>query len=120
MHIQEQRWHYGRRFLITTEGASAHLEIYDQPEGEYKVQAYFGALWVEPEYRRKGLARKLLHKAEEIARAEGMEFVFLEWRKACTLREIARWYEREGYNDIAFDGMATYVLYRKNLKGSEE
>lgn len=116
MHVQEQKWHYGRRFLITTEGASVHLEIYDEPLDEYQVQAYIGALWVEEPYRKKGLARKLLRKAEEIAKAEGMDAVFLEWRKVCTLKEIAQWYEREGYNDIAFDSRATYILFKKILK----
>lgn len=120
IHVQEQTWHYGRRFLITTEGASVHLEIYDEPLDEYQVQAYIGALWVEEPYRRNGLARKLLRKAEEIAKAEGMSCVFLEWRKVCTLSEIARWYEREGYDDVAFDNHGTYVLYRKNLKGGKK
>lgn len=118
MHIQEQRWHYGRRFLITTEGASAHLEIYTEPARDARVQAYFGALWVEPAYRRKGIARRILHTAEELAKLNGQDAVWLEWRESDTPVEIARWYEREGYNDVEFGG--GYALYKKSLKGGEK
>ena len=114
MHIQEQRWHYGRRFLITSEGASAHLELYDPPCKD-GVAAYFGALWVEPAYRRKGIARRVLHTAEELAKANGQDAVWLEWRESDTPVEIAQWYEREGYDAKEFG--RGYALYKKNLKG---
>lgn len=114
MHIQEQKWHYGRRFLITTEGASAHLEIYVEPVGYERIQAYFGALWVESAFRRKGLARQILRKAEEIAKENGQTAVFLEWRKTDTPVKIARWYEREGYRGVSLGN--GYTLYKKELK----
>lgn len=77
--------------------------------------AFIYALWVEPQARRKGEAKKLLERAEDIAREAGHKAVRLEWHDY-TPKEILYWYMRNGYDDKAFDGMGKYVLLEKILQ----
>lgn len=117
IHIQKQTWELMTLYLLTTEGGSAQLEIYPEPEGDYGVRAYICKLWVEPEYRRKGLAKALLDTAEELARREGMEAVFLEWYEPDTPRWMLDYYMERGYGEVAFsrgDALLKKVLVNNN------
>lgn len=102
INIQKQTWQRLTLYLLTTEGASVQLEIYPEPEGKFKEQAYICKLWVEPEYRRKGIAKALLNTAEALARRNGMEAVFLDWYEPDTPRWMLDHYIERGYDDVAF------------------
>lgn len=110
--IHEQHWHTASRWIISVEGASVQLDIFPEPIHD-GIKALIWALWVDPGYRRKGLAKALLQKAEEIAKALNEPFVWLEWDSHDTGRDILQWYLRSGYNDIAFSN--TKVLLKKEL-----
>lgn len=98
---QRQEWHTKVIYLIADEYGSVQLELYKD------VQSFGGTAWlwdlfVLPEHRRKGHARRLLKRAEEIAQSEGHKTLHMEWEEANTGREVLDWYIREGYDDVAF------------------
>lgn len=101
IHIQKQTWETMTLYLLTTEGGSVQLEIYDKPCDD-GVQAYICKLWVEEEHRRKGIATALLNTAEELARRENMAAVYLDWNGRVTPRWTLDWYCRREYDDVAF------------------
>lgn len=111
INVQKQKWHYGTRYLLTTEGGSVGLEFYDEPTDE--VEAYISALWVEEPHRRKGIATALMNTAEEIARREGYKSVWLEWRDTESEEHTLKWYLRRGYDDKKFG--RGYALLEKKL-----
>lgn len=113
LRINEQEWTNTHRWVISTDDASVQLEIYPKPRGEYKIKAYIWALWVDASSRKKGIATALLQKAEEIATAQGEPFVWLEWDGTDSDHFVLDWYQRHGYNDVAFG--AQNVLLRKTL-----
>ena len=113
MRINEQKWRNTHRWVISTDEASIQLEIYPEPRGDERIKAYIWALWVDPCSRRRGLATELLHKAEEIASAEGERYVWLEWDKADSDPFVLDWYQRQGYDEVAF-GPGNSLL-RKHL-----
>lgn len=102
MRVNEQKWRNTHRWVISTDEASIQLEIYPEPRGDDRVKAYIWALWVEPTARKKGTATALLRKAEEIAKAQGEPFVWLEWEDADSDRFVLEWYQRNGYEEVAF------------------
>ena len=106
--IQKQTWRRLTRYLLTTEGGSVQLELFNETPCR-DMWAYIWALWVEPEHRRKGIAKALLDKAEEIARNEGIDAVWLEWEKEDAVwpddnhaDKILEHYYRRGYEDVEF------------------
>lgn len=113
MRINEQRWSKTHRWVISTEEASIQLEIYPTPQGDDRVKAYIWALWVDPQHRGKGIATQLLHKAEEIAKAEGEPYVWLDWDKRDSDRYVIDWYIRQGYDEVSFG--TNNSLLRKSL-----
>lgn len=113
MRVNEQKWRKAHRWVISTDEASIQLEIYPEPRGDDRVKAYIWALWVEPHARKKGIATELLHKAEEIAAAEGEPFVWLDWDKEDSDSYVLNWYIQQGYQEVAFG--AHNALLRKQL-----
>lgn len=118
LRIHEQKWSNTHRWIISTEEASIQLEIYPEPRGEDKIKAYIWALWVAPSARKKGIATELLSKAEEIAKAQGEPFVWLEWDDADSDRFVLEWYQRNGYEEVAFG--THNVLLRKALTSEQK
>lgn len=114
MIIQEQRWHDKTRYIIIDECASVHLELHDQTQ-DFGGKAFIWALWTNPDCRRKGHARKMLERAERIAKASGHEAVYLEWFERDTPDEILLWYRRRGYESVDFSEIGDYVLLKKDL-----
>lgn len=109
IHIQKQTWTKLTRYVLFTKGGSVQLEIYKEPRGARGVKAYLYALWVDPRHRRKGIAKALLNTAEEIARREGMDAVYLEWKREDAewpgenhALDIFRHYCDRGYDDVEF------------------
>lgn len=116
--IYEQKWSKTHRWIISTEGASIQLEIYPHPQGSDGVKCYIWALWVDPEYRKKGIATQLLRKAEEIATEQGEPLVWLDWDKKDSGQFVLDWYARNGYSEVAFG--KDIALLRKTLKPAEQ
>lgn len=113
MRVNEQKWRNTHRWVISTDEASIQLEIYPEPRGDDRVKAYIWALWVDPHFRGKGIATELLHKAEEIAKAEGEPYVWLDYNKADSDQFVLDWYKRQGYDEVSFG--STDALLRKAL-----
>lgn len=116
IHIQKQTWEHMTLYLLTTDGGSVQLEVYDKP-CEDNVQAYICKLWVDEEYRRKGIATALLNTAEELARRENMTAVYLDWNGRETPRWMLDYYMERGYGEVAFsrgDALLKKVLVNNN------
>ena len=103
----------GRLYLLIdgeTPAASIALHKIDEKTCELK------RLYVKPEYRRKGIAEKLLDRIIEEARETGYSYMVLDTMPA--LKEAIRLYEKKGfyriekYNNNPFEKM---LFYRKDL-----
>lgn len=96
--IQVQNWESFTRYLIFSPEGSVIFEKHKNPLpwGGY---AYIFGLWVVDEYRKQGIARQLLDKAEEIAQSIGCKDVCLEWVNT-TPNWTLQWYYRQGYRDL--------------------
>lgn len=114
MLIQTQRWYDKTRYILIDECASVHLELYDIPQ-ENDATAFIWALWTNPDCRRKGHARRMLERAEQIAAENGHDAVYLEWLQIDTPVEILFWYYRCGYQMQETSGNGDYVLLKKSL-----
>lgn len=114
VHIQKQTWETMTLYLLTTESGSVQLEIYDKPYDD-GVQAYICKLWVDEKHRRKGIATALLNTAEELARRENMDAVYLDWNGRVTPRWTLDWYFRREYDDVSFG--KDNALMKLTLKG---
>ena len=112
--IERQDWREFTRFLIIGKHCSVQLELYKEPRGENRVQAYIYGLYTDASHRREGYAKRMLEKAESIARQEGFHSVFLEWDIKDTPIDIFLWYERCGYDEIAMNPGKNSLL-RKQL-----
>lgn len=113
IHIQKQTWETMTLYLLTTEGGSVQLEIYNEPCDD-GVQAYICKLWVEDEHRCKGIATALLNTAEELARREDMNAVYLDWNGRYSPQWTLDWYFRRKYHDVAYN--EDNVLMKLTLK----
>lgn len=112
MIIHKQEWSSCTRYLIVHKHGSVQLELYSEKQ-KFGGTAYIWALWVEEAHRREGIATQLITLAEDLAKQEGHDAVYLEWNKADSSYEIFDWYERRGYDEKEFgDG---YSLMRKEL-----
>lgn len=114
--IQKQTWDGITRWLIFNEHGSVMLDIYAEPRGEEKIKAYIWSLWVDEWHRGKGLGKSLLGTAEEIARRENMDAVFLDWNKNESEQWVLDWYMKKGYDDVAFNTRPSMVLLKRVFK----
>ncbi len=115
IHTQIQRWHFGTRYLLYTKGASVQLETFKTPQVYIDGTALIWALWVDEPYRRRGIAARLLDRAEELARSEGHEAVYLDWDGRDTPVAILEYYKRRGYTVTGRSSSGATVL-KKILK----
>lgn len=120
--IQKQKWPEYTRYIIAHEvpggTASVMLKLFNEPQiwNGQCVTAYLYGLWVDEAIRRRGYASRLLYLAEQIAKEQGHESVFLEWSIMEAPHEICAWYERSGYVQKAFNtGETTRALMMKSL-----
>lgn len=84
----------GRVFVADCEGRLAGC-VSAAPEGEH---VYLGRLSVLPEFRRRGIANRLLEAAEDYARETGLGAVLLKVRVA--LPENQAFFRARGYREI--------------------
>lgn len=94
--------------------ATVHLELFNQPVGEFGVTAEIYALWVNSEIRGQKFASSLLDKAEDIARKQGHKRVYLYWDNRDTPQWVLDWYHRRGYEDVGFNEYRVALI--KNLE----
>ena len=111
--IHRQEWHTLTRYILSCEEGTITLELYKEPQGHDKVQAYICNLWVKEPYRKQGIAAQLLNKIEEIAREDGHKEVWLQWDRRDTENFVRKWYERQGYAKKAFGN--NILLMKKEL-----
>jgi len=113
--IQRQKWHdYTRYVIFDTSGGSVQLELYPEIQ-KFGGTAFIYALWVDKSCRRRGMAKRLLDRAEGIAKQEGHEAVMLEWELKDTPIEILEWYKRRGYVISVSSGHGNYARLIKLL-----
>ena len=108
---------FTRHNLIADDCGIVVLDEYDKDcdwRPEIKAgNAYLWNLSVKRDARYKGVAKALMVKAEQVARAAGCEHIYLEWSVTETLPWVRDWYHRLGYEARTFsDG---YELMRKKL-----
>jgi ribosomal protein S18 acetylase RimI-like enzyme len=113
MKIQHQIWGENTRDLIMTEGGTVQLGIYKEPISDiFPCRAYISCLWVDEEYRRQGIATRLMKCAEQLARNAGIDRVYLDFKEDDTPVEILEWYIRNGYEEIAEHSDGSYTLQK--------
>ena len=87
----------GYLLLARLDGAAAGCGVLvchpDQKLGEIK------RVWIAPQARGHGLARRVLHRLEAIAREQGLAYLRLDTNRV--LHEAHRLYRSEGYSEIA-------------------
>ncbi len=97
IYVQKQIWStYIKYFIFDTNGGSIQLNLYSEKQ-DFGSTACIYALWVDENQRRKGIAKRLLDKAENIARQERHKDIVLDYEHKDTPVEIFDWYKRCGY-----------------------
>lgn len=97
--IYVQEWADTNRYIIIHEHGTIQLNLYKK-ENNDGISAYVFGLYVDKNFRRNGVAKSLLEKAEQIARDNGYKSVALTYYSDSTPIDIMRWYERNGYKVI--------------------
>lgn len=111
---QRQEWNSKVIYLIADEYGSAQLELYKDMQN-FGGTCWLWDLFVLPEYRRQGHAKRLLKRAEKIAKAEGHKSVILEWEAVNSEEWLLHHYLRNGYTEKQFSGNGDYYLLEKKL-----
>ncbi len=106
----KQPWERMKRLTYSGAEGSVVLEIYRQPEGKMKVEAYICNLMVEPDCRGKGYGKSLIEWAEKKAKEHGFKKVYLSWRLTESKDFVRRWYERMGYKEVAFGNDGSLMM----------
>lgn len=116
--IQRQEWNDFVRYLIVEEYGSIIVDIYNKPQlldcGTYSEygRILIWSLYVQPEYRRMGFARRLLAEAEKIARLTGRQYVYMFWKNTTPI-EVLHFYKRLGYYyPEPAEGNSRILLYK--------
>lgn len=111
---QKQVWNNKTIYLIADEHGAVQLELYAEKQN-FSGTCWLWDLFVLPEHRRQGHAKRLLRRAEEIAKAEGHESVTLEWEAVNSGEYLLDFYLRNGYDEKEFSGNGDYYLLEKKL-----
>ncbi|MCM1225129.1 MAG: GNAT family N-acetyltransferase [Lachnospiraceae bacterium] len=111
---QRQEWNNKVIYLISNEYGSVQLELYKDKQN-FGGTCWLWDLFVVPEHRRQGHAKRLLKRAEEIAKNEGHKSVFLEWEAVNSEDWLLHYYLRQGYDEKQFSGNGDYYLLEKKL-----
>ena len=117
MKVIEEKWTRLTLYNIVDDlhRGSIQLDVYNNPENE--VKAYIINLWVLPEYRKRGIGKALLDKAEELAKERtDEEYVYLVYWEKDTPLYMFKYYKKRGYEEYAFGGPGKPVLMRKKLR----
>lgn len=114
----EQDWNdYIRHFVICEKGM-VMIDIHRTTQNRYECKAIIWGLYVNEKERRKGVAKQLLAAAEDIARDNGQEIVYLEWKEP-TPQWVFNWYIHMGYDEREF-GKGYAVMYKTLTNRKED
>ncbi|MCD8394514.1 MAG: GNAT family N-acetyltransferase [Bacteroidales bacterium] len=98
-------------------------QIPDAGNDEYEERVWgrccIWNLFVRPDFRRRGIAAKLLQLAEKWGKEQGVEMAELGWREEDTPKEILRWHIRKGYSEVEFGPHSAILEKRIGGKGGE-
>ena len=78
------------------------VELAVYKKGEHEGEALVWNLYVDKEYRRKGLARRLMDEARKWAKHLGAHTCALEWSLRESPNWVFDWYCRLGYDEKEF------------------
>lgn len=98
--IQKQTWKDEIRILITDEENLSSVQIFIPlyvSDIFGKADALIYALFVDNNYRRKGVAKSLLQLAEQQAKLNGVKTIGLHFVEEESDRFVLDWYLRSGY-----------------------
>lgn len=103
------------RLTVLTENGEGKIQVdmLNRDNKEYGRTALIWDLFVHPDHRRKGIAKKLMQYALKRAKEYGFTTATLEWTLRDTPREIAWWYADLGFDDKEFSN--SYALMVKEL-----
>ena len=89
-----------------------HAEVWENPERQGQWYAIIDDVWVEPDFRRQGLTRRMLLELVAFARRHSVESVQLEY--SASNLEAAETWARLGFRPIGIRAEATVteVLHR--------
>ena len=91
-------WHYD--YDTSEQVGVVELAVYKH--GEHEGEALVWNLYVDEEYRRKGLARELMQEAHKTAKHLGVKVTALEWSLKESPQWVFDWYCRLGYDEKEF------------------
>lgn len=102
--IQYQKWKDEVRILITDEHCYGSVQI-SIPHYNCKItgktDALIYSLYVDPTYRRKGVAKQLLQLAEQQAKLSGVKIIGIEFDKKESENFVLNWYLENGYTPFS-------------------
>ncbi len=110
--IQEQVWSTNNRYIIMHRHGSIQVQLFKE-EQEDGIKAYAHNLYVDLNYRCKGIAKLLLEMAENITKNHGYDKIGINWDINDTPREILDWYKRCGYEEIGHFRHESCTLEKK-------
>ena len=116
--IQKQHWKDEIRILITDEENHGSIQIsipYYDSDILGKADALIYALFVDKEYRKNHVAKKLLKLAEQQAKLNGINIIGIEVDKEKSESFVLDWYLREGYKPYSYINKNENNLLIKNI-----
>ena len=93
------------------------VELAVYKHGEHKGEALVWNLYINEDYRRKGLARRLMDEAHKTAKHLGAKTCVLEWSLDESPRWAAWWYARLGYDEKEFSDVYALMKLQLNNNG---
>ena len=113
LNVQEQQWSTFTRYIIFSKKGAIIFEKHKNPLSWGGYTCIYG-LWVIEKYRKNGIARQLLDKAEEIARSLGCEDVCLVWENT-TPKWVFEWYMKKGYEELEWNYNSCLLIKRFDI-----
>ena len=103
--IQEQKWPDLTRHIVFCYAGTIFIDILSSSK------AYIWGLYVNEQFRHKGIGKELIDIGLQIAKEQGVECVELEYEKETPIW-VFKWYLRLGFTECVF-GMNTVRLTKK-------
>jgi ribosomal protein S18 acetylase RimI-like enzyme len=82
-----------------------HAEVWETPERQGQWYAVIDDVWVEPEFRRQGLNRRMLRELVDFARRRDVDALQLEY--SASNREAARAWKELGFTPVGIRAAAS-------------
>lgn len=100
--IQEQKWNGFIRYIVLDKYGSIIMDLFDEPQQWWRNStntgtAWFWSLFVLPEFRMQGHAKRLIAEAERMIFEKGHKSVYACVEERLTPHEILDFYIRQKY-----------------------